>query len=137
MAKKKVTSRKSTLNFKTAKAALKRKESPDSIPVESKGEPGYLSVPMPSPYYLMVQVIEQRKVTEGGIFMPDNAFQEPMPYGRVVAIGSECKLYKEGDYVLMSRMAGQPLVVGKITLLFIRESDVLGTMKWIPDKKNG
>jgi len=84
--------------------------------------------PIPAPDFLLVVRAERNTMTQGGIALPEQSVKQPLPYGRVVAVGENCKLYALEDYVLMKPFGGFANQIGKTTWLFIKEEDIVGTL---------
>lgn len=97
---------------------------------------------MPKPLYwrALVMPIRPKRVSKGGIHLPQEALeaQTYLNYvGKVVALGALAykharfegagELPKVGDYVIYGRYAGQPLTYKGYKFLFINEDEMLGT----------
>jgi len=85
---------------------------------------------------VIIQRLEEEKVTAGGIVIPDSAKEKPIR-GKVVAIGNGKRLdngevrpldVKVGDVVLFGKYAGTEVKVDDKELLVLREEDIMGVV---------
>lgn len=58
---------------------------------------------------VIVEIIEEDKKTEGGLFLPETAKKEPQTYGKVISIGGEVEEIKEGDVLAFNERAGMDI----------------------------
>lgn len=86
---------------------------------------------------VLIKTIEADTTTRGGLIIPDKA-QKKSDEGEVVAVGTGvivegCTtrplLVNVGDHVLFARGAESEVSVGGVTLLLIREMDILGIIE--------
>ena len=86
---------------------------------------------------IMVEVLEAKEVTKGGIVLPDTAQEKPQE-AKVVAIGKgkvsdEGKTIppevKVGDKVLFGKYSGTEIVVDGNEYLILKEEDILAIIK--------
>ena len=86
---------------------------------------------------IMVEVLEAKEVTTGGIVLPDTAQEKPQE-AKVVAIGKgkvsdEGKTIppevKVGDKVLFGKYSGTEIVVDGNEYLILKEEDILAIIK--------
>jgi len=85
---------------------------------------------------VLVEPIEEKEQTKGGIIIPDNAKEKPME-GKVVAIGKKRDEdgkeiafdVKVGDKVLLPKYGGTEVKIGNKTLQLVREEDLLGVIE--------
>jgi chaperonin GroES len=85
---------------------------------------------------VLVEPIEEKEQTKGGIIIPDNAKEKPME-GKVVAIGKKRDDdgkevpfdVKVGDKVLLPKYGGTEVKIGGKTLQLVREEDLLGVIE--------
>lgn len=85
---------------------------------------------------VLVEPIEEKEQTKGGIIIPDNAKEKPME-GKVVAIGKKRDDdgkelpfdVKVGDKVLLPKYGGTEVKIGDKTLQLVREEDLLGVIE--------
>jgi chaperonin GroES len=85
---------------------------------------------------VLVEPIEVKEMTKGGIIIPDNAKEKPME-GKVVAVGK--KLDKDGkeikfdvkvnDKVLLPKYGGTEVKINDKTYQLVREEDLLGVIE--------
>jgi chaperonin GroES len=82
---------------------------------------------------LIVQRVEEKEVTAGGIIIPDSAKEKPQR-GKVIAVGKgkvkDCGTVmpldvKAGDTVLFGKYAGTEIKIENQDHLILREDDVL------------
>lgn len=85
---------------------------------------------------VLVEPIEEKEQTVGGIIIPDSAKEKPMQ-GKVIAIGKkldkdgkEVKFdVKVGDMVLLPKYGGTEVKVEDKKLQLVREEDLLGVIE--------
>ena len=85
---------------------------------------------------VLVEPIEEKEQTVGGIIIPDAAKEKPMQ-GKVIAVGkkldkdgNEVKFdVKAGDTVLLPKYGGTEVKVGDKKLQLVREEDLLGVIE--------
>ena len=77
---------------------------------------------------LIIQPEEAKKVSKGGIIIPDTAKEKPLQ-GKVLAVGigkkDEPMTVKVGDMVLYNKHSGMAITVEEKECLIMKESDVL------------
>ena len=86
---------------------------------------------------VLVQRLEAKNKTAGGIVLPDTAKEKPQR-GKIVSVG-ECKLLddgtrrkmqvKKGDSVLFSSYAGTEIKIDGKEYLIMDESDIMAVME--------
>lgn len=84
---------------------------------------------------VLVEPIDVKDVTKGGIIIPDSAKEKPME-GKVIAIGKKRDDdgkeipfdVKVGDTVLLPKYGGTELKIDDVTYQLVRESDLLGVL---------
>ncbi|MEI6645495.1 MAG: co-chaperone GroES [bacterium] len=85
---------------------------------------------------VLVEPIDVKEMTKGGIIIPDNAKEKPME-GKVIAIGKkrdedgkEIKFdVKVGDKVLLPKYGGTEVKLNDKTYQLVREDDLLGVIE--------
>jgi chaperonin GroES len=85
---------------------------------------------------VLVEPIEVKEMSKGGIIIPDNAKEKPME-GKVIAVGK--KLDKDGkeikfdvkvnDKVLLPKYGGTEVKLNNKTYQLVREEDLLGVIE--------
>tara|TARA_B100001113_G_C20570511_1_gene388795 strand:+ start:154 stop:441 length:288 start_codon:yes stop_codon:yes gene_type:complete len=82
---------------------------------------------------VLLEPVEEEKVTESGIYLPETAKEKPV-MAKVVEIGpgkttDEGKTIpisvKQGDVVVFSKYSGTEVKVGEKNYLIVNESDIL------------
>jgi len=84
---------------------------------------------------VLVEPIEEKEQTVGGIIIPDAAKEKPMQ-GKVIAVGKktdkdgkEVKFdVKAGDTVLLPKYGGTEVKIDGKKLQLVREDDLLGVL---------
>ena len=85
---------------------------------------------------VLVEPIEEKEQTVGGIIIPDSAKEKPMQ-GKVVAVGPGRKNdkgeivpmeVKVGDVVLYGKYSGTEVTVDGENYLIVKEPDVIATL---------
>ena len=85
---------------------------------------------------VLVEPIEEKEQTVGGIIIPDAAKEKPMQ-GKVIAVGKktdkdgkEVKFdVKAGDTVLLPKYGGTEVKIDDKKLQLVREEDLLGVIE--------
>ena len=85
---------------------------------------------------VLVEPIDEKEQTVGGIIIPDSAKEKPMQ-GKVIAVGKktdkddkEVKFdVKAGDTVLLPKYGGTEVKLGDQKLQLVREEDLLGVIE--------
>ena len=85
---------------------------------------------------VLVEPIEEKEQTVGGIIIPDSAKEKPMQ-GKVIAVGKkldkdgkEVKLdVKAGDTLLLPKYGGTEVKIDDKKLQLVREEDLLGVIE--------
>ena len=85
---------------------------------------------------VLVEPIEEKDQTVGGIYIPDSAKEKPMQ-GKVIAVGKkldkdvkEIKFdVKKGDTVLLPKYGGTEVKLDGKKLQLVREEDLLGVLE--------
>ncbi len=86
---------------------------------------------------IMVEVLEAKDVTKGGIVLPDSAKEKPQE-AKVIAVGKgkvseDGKVVqlqvKEGDKILFGKYTGTEITVNDTEYLILKEEDVLAIIK--------
>ena len=85
---------------------------------------------------VLVEPIEEKEQTVGGIYIPDSAKEKPMQ-GKVLAVGKnldndgkEIKFdVKKGDTVLLPKYGGTEVKLDGKKLQLVREEDLLGVIE--------
>lgn len=86
---------------------------------------------------ILIKRVESETTSKGGIIIPENAKEKPLE-GEVVAVGSGRVLddgsvrplqVKAGDRVLFAKYAETEVKVGGVTMLLLREDDLLGIIE--------
>ena len=85
---------------------------------------------------VLIEPIEEKEQTVGGIIIPDSAKEKPMQ-GKVLAVGKktdkdgkEIKFdVKKGDTVLLPKYGGTEVKINDKKLQLVREEDLLGVIE--------
>ena len=85
---------------------------------------------------IMVEVLEAKEVTKGGIVLPDTAQEKPQE-AKVIAIGkgkvSDGKVIppevKAGDTILFGKYSGTEIKMDGKEYLILKEEDILAIVK--------
>ncbi len=86
---------------------------------------------------VLIETLDAKEKTAGGIIIPDTAQEKPME-GRVVAIGSgyrrddgkiEKLVVKVGDRILYGKFAGTEVKIDGEDRLILKESDILAVIE--------
>ena len=90
----------------------------------------------PLGHNVIVQRVEAKQATEGGILLPDSAQEKPAE-GRVLSVGDGRMMpdgsrhplqVKEGDRVIFTSYAGNDIEVDGENLLIMSEADILAVL---------
>ena len=86
---------------------------------------------------ILVQRVEEKATTKGGIIIPDTAKEKPAE-GKIIAVGAGkvgedgkriALDVKKGDRVLFSKYAGTEVQIEGDEYLIMREDDILGIVE--------
>ena len=85
---------------------------------------------------VLIEPIEEKEQTVGGIIIPDSAKEKPMQ-GKVIAVGKKLDKdgkeiafdVKKGDTVLLPKYGGTEVKIGDQKLQLVREEDLLGVFE--------
>ena len=85
---------------------------------------------------VLVEPIEEKEQTVGGIYIPDSAKEKPMQ-GKVLAVGKKLDKdgkeiafdVKKGDTVLLPKYGGTEVKLDGKKLQLVREEDLLGVIE--------
>ncbi len=85
---------------------------------------------------VLVEPIEEKEQTVGGIIIPDSAKEKPMQ-GKVIAVGKKLDKdgkeiafdVKKGDTVLLPKYGGTEVKIDDKKLQLVREEDLLGVIE--------
>lgn len=85
---------------------------------------------------VLVEPIEEKEQSVGGIIIPDSAKEKPMQ-GKVIAVGKKLDKdgkeiafdVKKGDTVLLPKYGGTEVKVDDKKLQLVREEDLLGVIE--------
>ena len=85
---------------------------------------------------VLVEPIEEKEQTVGGIIIPDSAKEKPMQ-GKVLAVGKKLDKdgkeiafdVKKGDTVLLPKYGGTEVKLDGKKLQLVREEDLLGVLE--------
>lgn len=85
---------------------------------------------------VLVEPIEEKEQTVGGIIIPDSAKEKPMQ-GKVIAVGKKLDKdgkeiafdVKKGDTVLLPKYGGTEVKINDKKLQLVREEDLLGVVE--------
>ena len=85
---------------------------------------------------VLVEPIEEKDQTVGGIIIPDSAKEKPMQ-GKVIAVGKKTDQdgkeiafdVKSGDTVLLPKYGGTEVKINDKKLQLVREEDLLGVVE--------
>jgi chaperonin GroES len=85
---------------------------------------------------VLVEPIEEKEQTVGGIIIPDSAKEKPMQ-GKVIAVGKKTDKegtelnfdVKAGDTVLLPKYGGTEVKLDGKKLQLVREEDLLGVIE--------
>ena len=85
---------------------------------------------------VLVEPIEEKEQTVGGIIIPDSAKEKPMQ-GKVLAVGKKLDKdgkeiafdVKKGDTVLLPKYGGTEIKLDGKKLQLVREEDLLGVLE--------
>ena len=86
---------------------------------------------------VLIEVLEKKKKTSGGIIIPDTAKEKPQE-GKVVAVGTGTRTedgkvlamdVKVGDTVLFGKWSGTEVKIDGKEYSIMKESDIMGISK--------
>ena len=85
---------------------------------------------------VLVEPVEEKEQSVGGIIIPDSAKEKPMQ-GKVIAVGKKLDKdgkeiafdVKKGDMVLLPKYGGTEIKLDGKKLQLVREEDLLGVLE--------
>lgn len=86
--------------------------------------------------HLIVEPVEERKMTASGIVLPETAREKPLE-GKVLAVGPGCQSrggeripmdIEEGDRILFAKYAGTEVKLGSSRILILKGNGVLAVV---------
>lgn len=81
--------------------------------------------PIPLGNGIIIETIDQEKISEGGIIIPDTA-ENKIQKGKVMSIGDDADiLVQVGDIVLFEKYIGLPMPINGKDYLIMAESNIL------------
>lgn len=87
-----------------------------------------MSVPLkPIADRVVAQVEEAQSKTAAGLYLPENA-KEKSKVAKVVAVGSDVKLVKNGDKIVYKEYSTTEVKVQGDQYIIVKEEDVLATI---------
>jgi co-chaperonin GroES (HSP10) len=71
----------------------------------------------------------KREITSGGIIAPENALVDPQGYGKVMSVGEEVTMIKEGDFLAFHPRAGMDMVFDKKVFKVLKYDELYGVIE--------
>lgn len=79
---------------------------------------------------VLIEVVEARKQTEVGIYLPETASAETPQEGKVIAVGEGKEIVvKKGQSVIYRRYSGTDITVGEKKYVLVKSEDVLAIVE--------
>lgn len=78
---------------------------------------------------VLVQLPEEKKQTDSGIFLPESSQKDAPIQAKVVAVGVDIKDIKVDDEVVYTKYSGTDLNLDGIDYLILEDKDILGLIK--------
>ncbi len=76
---------------------------------------------------VLIEQIEAETKTASGLIIPDSAQEKPLQ-AKVIAIGEQVKVVKEGDTVLYAKFTGTELNIDSKNYIMLDLADILATL---------
>jgi len=73
---------------------------------------------------IVVKALKQKEKTEGGIYLPETASKDKPQRGEVIAVGSDFKGVKMGDWVIFRKHGGTEVKLEDEEYLVLEKDDV-------------
>ena len=80
---------------------------------------------------VLIKPIDTPDMTDGGLYIPDQAKERPSQ-GHIVAAAVDCEFVKEGEIAMYGKFSGNPIVLEnsetgeKDSLVILNEKEILG-----------
>lgn len=78
---------------------------------------------------VVVEILKDQEVTDGGIIIPDTVKKSPHSTGKVVSIGNEVEEVKGNDIVIFAQFAGQATFLGTKEIRVLCLGEIYGVIK--------
>lgn len=78
---------------------------------------------------IIVSVDKRQEQTEGGLFIPDMVSEDRPQKGKVLSVGQEVQIVREGDEVVFKKYSPDEVKIGEETVLILKEEDVIALVK--------
>ena len=84
---------------------------------------------------IVVEVLKEVKKTEGGIILPDTASGDPQKFGKVLSVGKDVEIIKEGDIIVFhANIGGQAIIIDRKILKVLKDDEVYGILKEVEEE---
>lgn len=78
---------------------------------------------------LVCSIIEQEKVTEGGLFIPETATKDPQLTCKVISVGEEVKGIEADDIIFCHRSGGMDIMFKNQIMKILKFDEVYCVLK--------
>lgn len=73
---------------------------------------------------IVIRIMSDDRMTEGGIVIPDNVIQLPQLTGEVVSVGEDVNCVCEGDIIYCHRNAGMDILVNNNRMKILKDQEI-------------
>lgn len=78
---------------------------------------------------VVVEILKDNDITDGGIIIPDTVKKSPHSTGRVLSIGNKVEEIQVGDIVLFAQFGGQATFLGPKEIRVLCFGEIYGVLK--------
>ena len=83
---------------------------------------------------VVAEIMEEDRMSEGGIVIPESAVQLPQLTCKVVSVGDEVDCVEEGDIIYCHRNAGMDILVNSKAMKVLKDEEIYAKVSEIqPD----
>lgn len=78
---------------------------------------------------VVVEIVKESDMTEGGLFIPDTVKKSPHSTGKVLSVGNKVEEIKVGDIILFAQFGGQATFLGSKEIRILCTGEIYGILK--------
>ncbi len=78
---------------------------------------------------IVVEVLKDNEVTDGGIITPDTVKKSPHSTGKVLSVGNKVEEVQVGDTILFAQFGGQATFLGIWQIRVLCFGEIYGVLK--------
>jgi len=78
---------------------------------------------------VIVEILNDEKVTEGGIIVPETVDRSPQKYGKIISMGEDVTGLNIGDTIVFAKFGGQDILFEGKLLKVLMINEIYGVIK--------